>query len=248
MTWLLPLASRMAPFLLVTCVVWVIVIVVFMVSLWLRIRSYHRTPYFADTRTSFWAVRRDTGAYGEYQTYVHLRKLPGQKRFLFNCYVPKDDSTTTEIDVIMLHGSGIYVFESKNYSGWIFGNESQRSWTQTFPSGRKEHFYNPLMQNTTHITWLARLFPALPPDVYHSIIVFSERCTVKKLVMTSGYHQVVQRNHVLGAVTPTLHHTVLTDETIEEIYTTLYPLTQVSDDVRQAHITSIHDSEKHYFS
>ncbi|NLK22184.1 MAG: NERD domain-containing protein [Epulopiscium sp.] len=24
----------------------------------------------------------------------------------------------------------MYVFESKNYSGWIFGNEKDKNWTQ----------------------------------------------------------------------------------------------------------------------
>lgn len=37
---------------------------------------------------------------------------------------------TYEIDLIMISETGIYVFESKNYSGWIFGDEKQRYWTQ----------------------------------------------------------------------------------------------------------------------
>ena len=50
-----------------------------------------------------------------FYTYRCLRQLPGYKRFLFNCYLPKQDGEKTEIDVIFLHESGIYVFESKNY-------------------------------------------------------------------------------------------------------------------------------------
>lgn len=55
-------------------------------------------------------------------------------------YVPKDDGTTTEIDLIMLSPMGIYVFESKNYSGWIFGNEKSRYWTQTLENKKKNNF------------------------------------------------------------------------------------------------------------
>ena len=63
--------------------------------------------------------------------------------------MPRDDGETTEIDVLMLHTSGIYVFESKNYSGWIFGDEKSKTWTQTLPNGRgrraqKERFLNPI--------------------------------------------------------------------------------------------------------
>ena len=78
---------------------------------------------------------------------------------------------TTEIDVLMLHRTGIYVLESKNYSGWIFGNEKDASWTQTLPNKDKNHFYNPVRQNKTHIMWLNEM---LGNDMSTSIIVFSE--------------------------------------------------------------------------
>mgnify|MGYP002509292044 CR=1 FL=1 len=44
--------------------------------------------------------------------YIHMTALPS----LFNLYIPKDNGETTELDVVLLHESGIYVFESKNYS------------------------------------------------------------------------------------------------------------------------------------
>ena len=37
------------------------------------------------------------------------------------------NNKTTEIDAVMVYRSGIYVFEHKNYSGWIFGNSKSRS-------------------------------------------------------------------------------------------------------------------------
>jgi len=104
-------------------------------------------------------MRRNSGLYGEYLTYKKLARLDGNKRFLFYCYIPKDDGTTLDVDVILMHPSGIYVFESKNYSGWIFGTETQKMWAQTFPNGRKEKFYNPIMQNSTHIKWLMSALP-----------------------------------------------------------------------------------------
>lgn len=70
---------------------------------------------------------------GEYSTYCLLDKLEGYKKFLFNCYIPKGDGTTTEVDVIMIHETGIYVIESKNYNGCIFGREDAYEWTQTLP-------------------------------------------------------------------------------------------------------------------
>lgn len=79
---------------------------------------------------------------------------------MFNTYLPKgENGETTEIDVIMICYQGIFVFESKNYSGWIFGNEKYKTWTQTLPQGKgrkakKEKFLNPIMQNKLHIECL----------------------------------------------------------------------------------------------
>jgi hypothetical protein len=59
----------------------------------------------------------------------------------------KKDGSTTEIDLIMIDETGIYVFESKNYSGWIFGDEKRKNWVQTLENRQKNYFYNPIWQN-----------------------------------------------------------------------------------------------------
>ena len=122
----------------------------------LRYNKYKNSNYYGNTQNSYWSVFGDNGKYGEYRLYQDLQsfELIGCK-FLFNLYVPRDNSKTSEIDIIMFHPKGLFVIESKNYSGWIFGNESHKQWTQTLPIGygesHKERFYNPIMQNATHI-------------------------------------------------------------------------------------------------
>ena len=88
--------------------------------------KYDKTEYSKQTHASFLSVRFDKGKYGEYLTYNELKKIDGYKKFLFNCFIPKDDNKTTEIDLIMIHNTGLYIFESKNYSGWIFGSEFKK--------------------------------------------------------------------------------------------------------------------------
>jgi hypothetical protein len=79
----------------------------------------------------------DKGRNGEYQIYKRLRNHENKGgKFLFNCYLPKENGETTEIDVLLINKNGIFVFESKNYSGWIFGDEKSKNWTQTLPQGR----------------------------------------------------------------------------------------------------------------
>lgn len=60
------------------------------------------------------------GQFGEYSTEFALtnNNLPGNLIVLKNVYVPYQ-GRTSEIDLLMIHEKGIFVFESKNYSGWI---------------------------------------------------------------------------------------------------------------------------------
>lgn len=85
-----------------------------------------------------------------------------------------------QIDCLAINEQGIFVFESKDYSGWIFGNGADREWTQVLDFGREKHrFYNPVKQNTTHLTAIADF---LPPDLpIHSIIVFGNNSELKSI-------------------------------------------------------------------
>ena len=65
--------------------------------------------------------------------------LDGYAKTVHNVYVPHK-GRTSELDVLMVHEKGIFVFESKNYSGWIFGAADQQKWTQCLPNGEKKSF------------------------------------------------------------------------------------------------------------
>ena len=79
----------------------------------------------------------DPGEFGEYLiTYaLENNNIGGYLKVLKNLYIPIGYGKTTEIDVIMIHRKGIFVFESKNYSGWIFGSRNDRYWTQSLKGG-----------------------------------------------------------------------------------------------------------------
>ena len=135
----------------------------------------------------------EKGEIGEDIIYRDLDRIEGRKAFLPNCYIPKHNGGTTEIDLIFLHESGVYVIESKNYSGWIFGDEEREYWTQCLQSvggvAEKNQFYNPLWQNEIHIYALMEL---LQDDTfpYYSYIVFGDNCELKNIRLTSGNHHV----------------------------------------------------------
>lgn len=190
----------------------------------------------------------DLGTYGEALTETRLRVLNlfGKKGMILrNIYLPKTDGTTSEIDLVFITQKGIFVMESKNYSGWIFGRESDPYWTQSLPNRTKYRFYNPIWQNDSHIKWL-RCF--LSQDVpMFSFIVFSERCTLKDVSYQKERVNVLHRDE-LGYAMRSVWKAApdqLTMEQIRHIYEKLLPLTNVDATVRQAHIDAIQKQFSH---
>lgn len=97
-------------------------------------------------------------------------------------YVGKREGEFSQADVVVLTESGIIVFEVKDYSGWIFGSGNQREWTQVLSYGKQKfRFYNPVMQNRTHVNQLQRKLEQFKYLRYYSVIVFYGNCELKNL-------------------------------------------------------------------
>ena len=239
---LLEFLLKLLPYIIIVILAPLVFEVVKLVIDFLR---YRASTYYAETGSSFIAVRFDTGAFGEYQTTRRLEQVPGHKRFLINAYVPKENGKTSECDVIMLHASGVYVFESKNYGGWIFGNEDQQYWTQRFSNGHKERFFNPCMQNAAHINALQQRYPDIAPEAFISVVVFSERCRLRGVTVHSGRVIVSKREHLIAAITPHLKHNLFVDQDIERMYATMKALTSVTDAVKEQHVQQVADVAEH---
>ncbi len=186
------------------------------------------------------------GSYGERLTVRKLKwvQLFGRKgKVLRNVYLPKDNGETSEIDVLFITQKGIFVFESKNYSGWIFGDEKSRNWTAMLPNRQKNQFYNPIMQNKTHMKWLGNYVGEDIP--LFSIIVFSERCELKKVTVNSEDIKVIKRDRTYATVREIWNKSpdALPEEKIDELYNKLNELTNVDAAVKEDHIANI---EKKY--
>ncbi len=211
-------------------------------------KDYKNGAYYQITKLPYSSVKHNTGRYGEYLTYKYLKNFEaGGAKFLFNIYIPKGNGETTEIDVLMICSKGIFVFESKNYSGWIFGSETQKNWYQTLPTGRgrshKECFYNPIMQNRTHIKHLKAFLGEQVP--MRSIIVFSDRCTLKNVQIKSNDISVINRYSVAPVVSDICSQIpadLLSESDITNIYNKLYLYTQVDAMAKAQHIVNIHNN------
>lgn len=106
---------------------------------------------------------------------------------LKNITLPFDDGTT-QIDHVLVSKKGVFIIETKHYSGWIFGNQRSKRWMQTTQFGSKNHFQNPLLQNKKHIKVLKELFPKLQSDCFKSVIVFSGDGQFKSEMPRNVFH------------------------------------------------------------
>ncbi len=169
-------------------------------------------------------------------------------KLLQNVYIPKPDGTTTEIDLLYITVKGIFVIESKNYSGYIFGDDRSRYWTATLYAGKdwigrkkieKNKFYNPIWQNQTHINYLKQFLRADIQTI--SLIVFSDRCELKSISYNQTDFGICNRKMLPRIMRQAWNSypDTLTQEQIEEIYLCLLPLTNVDEETKQQHIHDI---------
>ncbi len=94
-----------------------------------------------------------------------------------NITIPFQDGTT-QIDHVLISTKGVFVIETKHYSGWIFANEKSKQWTQVIYRV-KSQFQNPIHQNNKHIKAIQQLLDFLPKEQIHSIVVFSGSAVFK---------------------------------------------------------------------
>lgn len=113
----------------------------------------------------------EIGEYGENLVSQFLSRDPNS--IVFNDIILVDEKTkkSCQIDHIAIRPNGVFVIETKNYAGRVYGNDSQREWTQVLAYGEtKNRFYNPVKQNATHIYFLAKVLKQ--QNIYVSVIMF----------------------------------------------------------------------------
>lgn len=90
---------------------------------------------------------------------MSLRGWFGEKKTTFSMWLSLDKHVyrrfhdviipskngTTQIDHLLVSPHGVFIIETKNKKGWIFGSGDQPKWTQSI-YGKKYSFQNPLRQ------------------------------------------------------------------------------------------------------
>ena len=222
-----------------TCCAAILGVIICLVSVFW---GYGKSEYKTVTGKSFFKVLFDKGAFGEYMIYRTLRN--GEGKWLFNLYLPTENGKTTEIDLLWIRENGLYVFESKNYKGWIFGTETNKTWVQTikkdeYRRAKKYYFLNPTMQNALHIKHLKRHLADIQEYDPRSLIVFGNRCKLRNISVQTNKHTILQRKDLKKLFACENASAHISCEVLERIYKKLYEFTQVSEAVKQQHILDV---------
>lgn len=140
---------------------------IILILLMLAVVTYLKSPNFK-------------GKVGEFMVSEHVANyLSAEYILLNNCTLPDQKDGTTQIDHILISPYGVFIVETKNYTGWIFGNARQKQWTQKIYK-KSYKFQNPLHQNYKHIKVLEMvLSDVVDPQYLHSIVVFTARSEFK---------------------------------------------------------------------
>jgi restriction system protein len=118
------------------------------------------------------------GVLGEWQVNLLIKFFLDKNEYhlIKNVTLPTDDGTT-QIDHIIVSRYGIFVVETKNMKGWIFGSPNQKQWTQQIFK-HKSKFQNPLHQNYKHVKTLEACLNAKTDSIF-SVIIFIGDSTFK---------------------------------------------------------------------
>jgi restriction system protein len=126
---------------------------------------------------------------------------------------------SARIDHVIVSRYGVFVVETMNKDGWIFGRPGDSHWTQVLDKKRYS-FQNPLKQNHLHAQILAGCL-GINSNLMHLVIVFWGNCEFGTIMPEN-----VLNNNLINFV-KSRRDILLTDAGAEQIYR---KLKQIRDD------------------
>ncbi|MDE6668720.1 MAG: NERD domain-containing protein [Muribaculaceae bacterium] len=152
------------------------------------------------------------GREGERKVQHLLESIKNNANIPFHdLLLPTAGGHTTQIDHLLISTRGIFVIETKSHYGVIKGNAQSKYWKQ-IAANYTHDFYNPLMQNASHVRHLRNLLRQIPAEWFISIIVFTDaeslnistQCDGKTLLLSDlstelkRYPRIIERRQLAG--------------------------------------------------
>ena len=143
------------------------------------------------------------------------------------------DGNSCQIDHVYIRKNGVWVIETKNYSGTIYGHEADAFWTQILAYGNtKNSFRNPIKQNKTHIFRLSEYLGM--KNIFKSLVVFSNKADISHIQVP----WVVNEYYIKDVICADTSE-ILTDGQIATIYSALEKLKENREIEIREHVENI---------
>lgn len=188
------------------------------------------------------------GEKGEAELIREISKLFSRSHIITNAYIPNKTYGTTEVDIIAIDKTGVYVFESKNYNGVVHGDLREQKIKITYPNRQTFEFFNPVRQNYKHTESIKEYLNIGSSHVY-SYVVFGKDTVIGKLEYGAKDTKIT----VIGKIGEILEKDIkqrtqnkplLSDSYLNEIRTKLLHSRNVSQQVKDNHIIDIQSKKR----
>ena len=192
--------------------------------------DYLKDLFFADDNTF-------RGNNGERMVQGLLKELPEGYWILNDIIIDKEKNGTSQIDHVVVSKYGIFVIETKNYSGKIYGSPYKKYWYQ-YLGNKKFKLYNPMMQNRNHILALESHLH-VDKKKFIPIEVFSATAEIK--VEAKG---VIYPCDLVEYI-KNYKEEILTREEVIAIYYKLRDIEKVGSEAKEEHIEYVKEAKRH---
>lgn len=182
---------------------------------------------------------KDKGSSGEriiYNALINKLHVP-EKQILRNVYVPARGNKTSEIDLIVVSKKGIIVFECKNYAGNIYGDGNRQKWIQ-YLGKKKSYFYNPFLQNRTHVENLKNYLGDAGDVPIVPVVTTISRGNWKVKNLGPNDYLLGYNSH-LKDILAGMEDSAQIAKHYESIMAKLQPLSRPDESIREEHINQI---------
>lgn len=122
---------------------------------------------------------------------------------LSDIIVPRSNGTT-QIDHIILSEYGIFIIETKNMTGWIFGTAENALWTQVLHRKRTS-FQNPIRQNYGHLKAIQKILNISEKHIYN-LVLFIGTATPKTTFPNNVIWDIRDLGKQIGSKTEVVFH------------------------------------------
>ncbi len=219
-----------------------------------RFRKRNRESQYSGSvikeKDSFWTrafyqARRtraeNLGDSGERRMATYLEDLPCEIYRVYNDILIRNGNYTTQVDHVIISRYGVFVIETKNIHGKVYGTGKSEYWSQYLPDqGYKRYGFtqkhkvrNPLWQNAGHIRSLRRSVFGDDVPIY-GIVVFPTETD-----LNINVDQPVLNMWDVIPYIKTIRNVVLSEEQMEDYCQRLLKVSSREESDRERHLANI---------